>query len=115
MPDPDAAIERGEAAKAAVVVSPCTSSQAGRSSASSGSRAASAARGELVEGLGRPHQVEVALGAQLEQLLHLIEHLAMLGGGADDGLEALRPLPQHPHHGGHLDRLRPGAVKDEDA
>ena len=41
------------------------------------------AGGELVERLVGPHDVEVDVGNDVGELQHLVQHLAVLGGGAD--------------------------------
>jgi hypothetical protein len=72
-------------------------------------------RREVVEALILPHQVEVEVGTQGEDRRHLIEHLAVLRGGAEDRREELGMPSQLAHHGRHLDELGPGAVEHHDA
>jgi len=72
------------------------------------------ARGDLVGRLVGAHEVEVDVGPDLEEIEDLVEHLAVLRGRADDGLEA-RGLPlEAADDRGELDRLRPRSHDDQD-
>ena len=67
----------------AVVVSPCTSTAAGRSAVEHVAQAEQDARGDVEEILVRLHHRQVVIGDDGEQRQHLVEHLAMLAGDAD--------------------------------
>lgn len=49
--------------------------------------------------------MEIVIGGHAEHLEHLVEHLAVLAGGADDRLELLGTGLQLPHERVHLDGL----------
>ncbi len=70
--------------------------------------------GDVGQGLARLHDVEVVVGRDLEDLEDLVEHLAMLRGHGDDGLEAV-PLGEFRHDRRHLDRLGPRSKRHEHA
>ena len=69
--------------------------------------------GDLGERLSRRVDVEVVVGHDAEELVHLVEHLTVLSGDDDDGGEAL-VVTHGCHQGGELDRLRAGAVDEHD-
>ena len=69
--------------------------------------------GDLGEGLSRGVDVEVVVGDDPEELVDLVEHLAVLSGDDDDGVEAL-VVAHGRYQGGELDRLRAGAVDEHD-
>jgi hypothetical protein len=60
------------------------------------------------------HQVEIDIGLNIEQVQHLVEHLAVLGS---DTYTRLNPRLgcQALHDRGHFYCLRPGAEDGEDA
>ena len=64
------------------------------------------AGGDVVEGLPALHDVQVVVHRQMEEIDHLIEHLAVLRGEADLRINA-RPLQKLFHDGRHLDGFRP--------
>ena len=57
--------------------------------------------------------VEVIVGHDAEELVHLVEHLTVLSGDDDDRIETL-VVAHGGHQGGELDRLRAGAVDEHD-
>ena len=59
------------------------------------------------------HDVEVVVGLQLEGHHHLVEQLAVLGGGAEAHLE-LGALLERADHGRHLDRAGAGPDHHQD-
>ena len=61
-----------------------------------------AAVGDLGEGLPRRVDVEVVVGHDSEELVHLVEHLAVLSGDDDDRIETL-VVAHGGHQGGELD------------
>jgi hypothetical protein len=61
--------------------------------------------GDVGQPLPGPHQVEVAVRADGEQLKHLVQHLSVLRGHADQRRDARR-LRQALDDGRHLDCLR---------
>jgi hypothetical protein len=60
------------------------------------------------------HQVQVNVGDDPEEVQHLVEHLAVLGGHADERLDPRRP-GEGMHHRRHLDRFGTGAKDGKDA
>ena len=71
-------------------------------------------RGDVGKVLVGGHDIEVEIGADGEQIEHLIEHLAVLGGDADAGNDALgfrQALDDH----GHLDGLGPRPENGQNA
>ena len=64
------------------------------------------AGGDVVEGLPALHDIQVVVHRQMEEIDHLIEHLAVLRGEADLRINA-RPLQKLFHDGRHLDGFRP--------
>ena len=74
-----------------VIVSPCTSSTSGRISRRSGGRRSSTRAATPGGRLARRHDLEVVIGAEGEDVEHLVEHVAVLGRDADDALEAVGP------------------------
>ena len=82
-PDRDAAVEGGERAGHAVVVSPWTSTKSGRSARSTSRRPSRAPVSDVEQVLVRAHQVEIVVGRDAESVEHLVEHLAVLAGDAD--------------------------------
>ena len=62
--------------------------------------------GDVGQVLPRGHDVEVEVRAEAEEVEHLVEHLAVLGGDAEPRLEA-RVGCERPRQRRHLDRLRP--------
>ena len=73
-----------------------------------------AAVGDLGEGLPRRVDVEVVVGHDSEELVHLVEHLTVLPGDDDDRIETL-VVAHGGHQGGELDRLWAGAVNEHDS
>ena len=71
--------------------------------------------GESGESLAGPHELEVEIGLHLKHVHGLIKHLAMLTGGAGDGLKLGRPAAELLDDGGELDDFGSGAEEDEDA
>jgi hypothetical protein len=71
------------------------------------------AGGDVGKVLPRLHQVQIELGRNLEQLQHLIEHLAVLGGHAHAGIEGGVGLEGF-DQGGHFDGFGAGAEDEED-
>ncbi len=69
---------------------------------------------DVSKALTRAHQIEVAIGADGEQVEHLVQHLAVLRGHADQGGDAGR-FGEPAHDGRHLDRLGAGAEDRQDA
>jgi hypothetical protein len=69
--------------------------------------------GQAVEGLVLGHHLEVLVDPQAEGGEHLLEHLAVLAGGADMQVD-LGPVAQHTGQWGHLDRLRAGTEYHHD-
>ena len=67
--------------------------------------------GDVGQILPRGHDVEVEVGDEPEEVEHLVEHLAVLGGDAEPRLEA-RVGGERQRQRRHLDRLRP---RSEDA
>lgn len=59
--------------------------------------------------LARLHDRKVVVGRHTENAQHLVEHLAVLAGHGDDGLELIRARPQLVDERAHLDRLRAGS------
>ena len=70
--------------------------------------------GQLRQRLVGAHQVEVDVGGDLEQVEHLVEHLAVLGGDANQRFDAGRVV-QALYDGRHFDGFRAGAKDGEDA
>ena len=64
--------------------------------------------------LARPHEVQVDVGVEAEEVQHLVEHVAVLRGRAELRLEPLRLRAQPEQDGSHLDRLGAGPRNDED-
>jgi hypothetical protein len=62
------------------------------------------ARRDVGEILPRPHDVEIEVGTDAEKLETLVEHLPVLRGHADPGIEAGVCI-QRRDHGRHLDCL----------
>ena len=58
--------------------------------------------------LSRLHDRQVVIWSHVEDAQHLVEHLAVLAGHGDDGLELIRPCLQLVGEGAHLDGLRAG-------
>ncbi len=71
-------------------------------------------RRQLRQCLVRLHQIQVKIRQDLEQVQHLVEHLAMLSRytytGFDPGC-----FGQAAHHRRHFHRFRPGAKNRQDA
>lgn len=59
--------------------------------------------------LSRLHDRQVVVGSHVEDVQHLVEHLAVLAGHGDDGLELIRTCLQLVSERAHLDGLRAGA------
>lgn len=59
--------------------------------------------------LARLHDGEVVVGCHVEDAQHLVEHLAVLAGHGDDGLELISARLQLVDERAHLDCLRAGA------
>ena len=64
------------------------------------------AGGDVVEGLPALHDVEVVVHRKMEEIDHLIEHLAVLRGEADFRINVWTPQKLF-HDGRHLDGFRP--------
>ena len=69
---------------------------------------------DVEERLPRPHDGEVVVGGHAEHGEHLVEHLAVLPGDADDRLELIGPRLELERQGAHLDGLRAGAEDEHD-
>ncbi len=69
-------------------------------------------RGDVAETLLLLHDPQVVVDGEGERFDHLVEHLPVLPGEADEHLES-PATPKLQHHGSHLDGLRPGAEGDE--
>ena len=69
---------------------------------------------EAREALVRQHDIQFDVRSHAEIGECLMQHFAMLAGGAEKNLEPFRPRPQSADHGDHLDRLRPRAGKYKD-
>jgi hypothetical protein len=61
----------------------------------------------------RSHQIQINVRTLVERSEHLIEHLAVLAGHHDDGVER-RARAQRPNDRQHLDALGPRAEHDHD-
>ena len=59
--------------------------------------------------LSRLHDRQVVVGRHVEGVQHLVEHLAVLAGHGDDGLELIRTRLELVGERAHLDCLRAGA------
>lgn len=59
--------------------------------------------------LARLHDSEVVVGCHVEDAQHLVEHLAVLAGHSDDGLELTSARLQLVDERAHLNRLRAGS------
>jgi acyl-CoA synthetase (NDP forming) len=68
---------------------------------------------EVGEGLVGLHQVQVDLGVQVKTRQGLVEHVAVLTGGAGHHLQAGHGLGGHDHRG-QFDDLGPGAKNDHE-
>ena len=77
-----------------------------------GAHAGEHAGGDVGQVLPGLHQIEVELGLDPEQAEHLVEHLPVLRGDADPGVEARQCL-QLLDQRRHLDGLGPGAEYQE--
>lgn len=64
--------------------------------------------------LARPHDGEVVVGSHTEDAQHLVEHLAVLAGHGDDGLELISARLQLVDERAHLDCLRAGTEDEHD-
>lgn len=71
-------------------------------------------RGDVEQRLAGPHDGEVVVGDHAEHGEHLVEHLAVLAGDADDRLELLGPRLELERQRAHLDGLRAGAEDEHD-
>src|SRR2546430_3437997 len=60
---------------------------------------------EVCQGLLRTHEVEVHIRANLKERQNLVEHLAMLRRGDDDGFYGVRLCLQRVDNGSHLNGL----------
>jgi len=67
------------------------------------------ARGQPRQGLPGLHEVQIDVWRQVEQGEHLVEHLAVLRGGAGADRKLVRPGLERADHRRHLDRLGPRA------
>lgn len=61
------------------------------------------------QSLARFHDRQVVVGRNVEDAQHLVEHLAVLPGHGDDGIELIRACLQLVDERAHLDCLRAGA------
>jgi hypothetical protein len=64
--------------------------------------------------LPRPHDVQIVIGTDMEQVQHLVEHLAVLGGDADQALKPAGMSFQLLDDRRHLDRLGAGTEYGDD-
>ena len=71
-------------------------------------------RGDVEQRLARFHDREVMVGNDAEHGEHLVEHLAVLPGDADDRLELLGPRLEFERQRAHLDGLRAGPEDEHD-
>ena len=69
--------------------------------------------GNVKEGLPRLHDGKVIVRLYLKALQHLLQHLPMLAGDADQGFKVGSSL-QLPHQRAHFDCLRPGTEDQHD-
>ena len=69
--------------------------------------------GDIKEGLPRLHDGKVIVRHHLKALQHLLQHLPVLAGDADQGLKVGSSL-QLPNQGAHFDGFRPGAEDQHD-
>ena len=67
------------------------------------------ARGHVEQRLAGPHDGEVVVRDHAEDAQHLVEHLAVLPGDGDHGLELVGTRLEYVHERAHLDGLRTGA------
>ena len=74
-----------------------------------------AAGGHVGQRLVWRHQAQVAIDFDAEVLGHLVEHLAVLAGGADDRLDPLALSVALVDQRGHLHGLGPGAEDQQHA
>ena len=63
----------------------------------------------VIEILPLFHDVKVVVRSDVENLQHLVQHLAVLAGYTDSGLELVWMFLKLLHQRGHLYRLRSGA------
>ncbi len=71
--------------------------------------------GDIVEVLPLLHDVEVVMGRDAEQPQYLVEHLAVLTGNADKGLEPVGLFLKCFHQRGYLDGFGTGAKDQHDS
>ena len=114
VPHPDAAMEGGEGGAHGGRSVPLDQQPVGAALGQDLVQGGQGARGQAVQGLVGAHQAEVEVGDEPEELLHLVQHLPVLAGGADGHLEAVRTPSQRRDDRGHLDRLGAGAVDRQD-
>ncbi len=65
--------------------------------------------GQPIQGLIRPHEVQIEVGREPEEAEDLVQKLPVLRRGAKRDLEALRLPPQPLNDRHHLDGLGPGS------
>ena len=59
------------------------------------------------------HYVEIVVRLYIEDTQHLVQHLAMLAGHADQSLEVFRILLEFLDQGAHFNCLRPGSENEQ--
>jgi hypothetical protein len=64
--------------------------------------------GYLRQGLIRAHHVQIVIGADPENIEHLIEHLPVLGGSNSNNVEKTPLSPELENDRCQLDGIRPG-------
>ena len=69
---------------------------------------------DIIEILSLLHDVEVEVGADVEDVKHLVEHLAVLTGDADNGLECIGMFLELLDKRRHLNGLRTGPENEHD-
>jgi hypothetical protein len=92
-------------------VSPWTSTQSGFSAARTRRRPQHGCR-QVNQILFRPHQCQIVIGHKLEEAQYFIQHVAVLAGHAENGMDRLGGSERLDHRR-HLDRFWPGTENDQ--
>ncbi len=74
-----------------------------------------ASGGHLGQRLVRRHHFQIAIDLNAEMRGHLVEHLAVLAGDANDRMDAVFPPAALVDQRGHFDGLGPGAERQQHA